>query len=84
MSASTNTPNWKVSGDFFDVCKCNMPCPCTFAQAPSYGDCDGVLAYHIKNGQYGQTTLNGLNVLGLTFQRQSLGWRDKGKYWFIL
>lgn len=31
-------PNWKVSGDWFDVCKCNIPCPCEFAQAPTYGD----------------------------------------------
>ncbi len=58
-------PNWKASGDWFDVCKCNIPCPCTFAQAPSYGDCEGVLAYHIKNGHYGETSLDGLNALFL-------------------
>jgi hypothetical protein len=23
-------PNWKIMGDWFDVCKCNVPCPCTF------------------------------------------------------
>ena len=57
------TPNWKVAGDWFDVCKCNIPCPCTFAQAPSYGDCEGILAYHIKNGLYGDTTLDGLNAV---------------------
>lgn len=65
MSTSSNIPDWKVSGDFFDVCRCNMPCPCAFAQTPSYGDCDGVLAYHIKNGHYGEASLDGLNVLGL-------------------
>lgn len=54
---------WKAAGDWFDVCKCNIPCPCTFAQAPSYGDCEGVLAYHIKKGNYGDTPLDGLNVL---------------------
>ena len=78
MSTATNIPNWKVSGDFFDVCKCNMPCPCTFAQSPSYGDCDAVLAYHIKNGQYGQTTLSGLNVLGLTYFKGNL-WAGETK-----
>jgi len=46
-------------------CKCNIPCPCTFAQAPSYGDCEGVLAYHINNGHYGQSSLDGLNALFL-------------------
>lgn len=38
---TVNIPSWKLSGDWFDVCKCNMPCPCEFAQAPTYGDCDG-------------------------------------------
>ena len=28
---------------------------------------DGVLAYHIKNGIYGQTQLDGLNVLVLSY-----------------
>lgn len=60
---SSQIPKWKAFGDWFDVCKCNIPCPCTFAQAPTYGDCDGVLAYHIKNGNYGETPLDGLNVM---------------------
>ncbi len=62
---SNNIPQWKASGDWFDVCKCNIPCPCEFAQAPTYGDCEGVLAYHIKKGHYGETSLDGLNVLAL-------------------
>ena len=64
-SNNNNIPNWKVSGDWFDVCKCNIPCPCEFAQAPTFGECDGVLAYHINKGNYGETTLDGLNILGL-------------------
>jgi hypothetical protein len=58
-------PNWKASGDWFDVCKCNIPCPCEFAQAPTFEDCDGILAWHIKKGNYGDISLDGLNVLGL-------------------
>ena len=65
MSTSTNIPNWKVSGDWFDVCKCSIPCPCLFAQAPTYGDCAGILAWHIQKGQYSDTVLDGLNILGL-------------------
>ena len=68
MATDSNTiPDWKVSGDWFDVCKCSIPCPCEFAQAPTYDDCEGVLAYHIKKGNYGQTLLDGLNVLGLSY-----------------
>ena len=67
MAATTTTPQWKVSGDWFDVCKCNIPCPCEFAQTPTYGDCEGVLAYHIKKGNYGDTSLDGLNVIGVGY-----------------
>lgn len=59
-------PKWHVVGDWFDVCKCTIPCPCTFAQAPTSGDCEGVLAYHIREGQYGDVRLDGLNLLGLS------------------
>jgi hypothetical protein len=56
-NTTTNSiPEWKLSGDWFDVCKCSIPCPCEFAQTPTYGDCDDVLAYQIKKGNYGQRT----------------------------
>ena len=62
---SANIPKWKASGDWFDVCKCTIPYPCTFAQTPTYGDCDGIIAYHIKKDSYGEITLDDLNVLAL-------------------
>ncbi len=60
-----DTPNWHTAGDWFDVCKCNVPCPCEFAETPTYGDCEGVLAWHIRKGRYGRVPLDGLNLLGL-------------------
>jgi hypothetical protein len=60
-----NIPGWYAKGDWFDVCKCSIPCPCTFAQAPTFGDCDGVLAWHVREGRYGDVVLDGLNVLAL-------------------
>jgi len=60
-----DVPEWRVTGDWFDVCKCGIPCPCTFAEAPTYGDCDGVLAWHIREGRYGDVQLDGLNVVAL-------------------
>jgi hypothetical protein len=80
MATDSNTiPDWKVSGDWFDVCKCNIPCPCEFAQTPTYGDCDGVLAYHIKNGIYGQTTLDGLNIIALGYFKGNI-WAGETKF----
>ena len=71
-------PGWKVSGDWFDVCKCSIPCPCTYAQAPTYGDCDAVLAYHIRSGHYGEASLDGLNVLGLLYFKGNI-WAGDAK-----
>ncbi|MCQ6551744.1 DUF1326 domain-containing protein [Streptomyces sp. C10-9-1] len=56
---------WHLAGDWFDVCKCAIPCPCTFAQPPTYGDCEGVLAWHIQEGNFGDVRLDGLNVVML-------------------
>jgi len=65
MTESATVPTWHVAGDWFDVCKCSVPCPCSFAQSPTYGDCEGVLAWHIREGTYGEVALDGLNVLML-------------------
>ena len=81
--AANNIPQWKASGDWFDVCKCNIPCPCEFAQTPTYGDCDGVLAYHIKKGQYGEVSLDGLNVLALAYFKGIFGRRGRQKLLFL-
>ena len=56
---------WQLRGDWFDVCKCTIPCPCTFVQAPSEGDCEGVLVWHVREGHYGDVSLEGLNMLAL-------------------
>ena len=71
-------PKWKVIGDWFDVCKCSMPCPCEFAQTPTYGDCEGILAYNIKKGNYGETSLDDLNVILLTSFEGNI-WAGDGK-----
>jgi len=59
-------PKWWIKGDWFDVCNCGIPCPCTFAQAangPPGDTCEGVAAWHINEGIFGDVRLDGLNVL---------------------
>ena len=58
-------PQWRLAGDWFDVCNCTIPCPCTFAQAPSEGNCEGILAWHIREGSYGEAPMDDLNVVAL-------------------
>jgi hypothetical protein len=58
-------PTWRAKGDWFDVCRCNVPCPCSWAEPPDDDFCEGVLVWHIREGRYGDVALDGLNVVGL-------------------
>jgi hypothetical protein len=60
---------WRLQGDWFDVCNCRVPCGCTFAQAPDQGVCEGILAWHIREGSYGDVNLDDLSVVAVgTFE----------------
>ncbi|GAA4288195.1 DUF1326 domain-containing protein [Georgenia daeguensis] len=58
-------PRWTLKGDWFDVCSCDVPCPCEFAQPPTGNRCVGVLAWHVRDGSYGEVDLSDLNVLAV-------------------
>jgi hypothetical protein len=67
--AASDTPTWHVVGDWFDVCRCDIPCPCEFAQPPTDNWCEGVLAWNIREGNYGDVRLDGLSLVGVaTFE----------------
>ena len=65
-AASDVVPRWHVVGDWFDVCRCDIPCPCEFAQPPTDNYCEGVLAWHIREGHYGDVRLDGLSLIGVS------------------
>jgi hypothetical protein len=60
--------NWRLSGDYFENCNCDVVCPCLVSTAPpltarpTQGVCDVALVFHIDKGSYGQVSLDGLNV----------------------
>lgn len=56
-------PKWEVEGHYAEACQCNVPCPCNFAQKPTYGNCDNTSVYQIEKGRYGNTRLDGLYVI---------------------
>lgn len=60
-----NVPDWWMKGDWFDACSCDIPCPCGFAQPPTDDHCQGLMAYHIREGAFGDVRLDGLNVIGI-------------------
>ncbi len=57
--------DWHLKGEWFDVCSCALPCPCSFAQTPTYGDCLFTLVWQIHEGHYGDVRLDGLGVVAI-------------------
>ena len=66
-------PQWHVAGDWFDVCSCDIACPCIFGQPPTNNVCQGVLAYRIREGHFGDVTLADLKLVGGYLPGQPLG-----------
>lgn len=67
---------WRLAGDFLDFCKCAVPCPCTFGRPPTEGDCDGIIAYRIREGNYGDVDVSGLNIVALGYFEGNI-WDDE-------
>ncbi|RPI37084.1 MAG: DUF1326 domain-containing protein, partial [Hyphomicrobiaceae bacterium] len=49
-------PDWRLVGDWWDLCNCAIGCPCNFGSNPTYGFCEGVLTWLIREGNYGELT----------------------------
>jgi len=71
-------PQWWMKGDWFDVCRCDIPCPCEFARRPTDNHCEGVLAYHIREGVYGEVRLDDFSVIAVAMFDGNL-WAGEGK-----
>ena len=72
------TTNWKVSGTYFEACNCDAPCPCVFTHAPTTGSCTVLLAWHVAQGEFGDTKLDGLNAALAAFSPGHMlkgGWK---------
>ena len=59
----TTATKWSISGTYFEACNCEIACPCIFLSAPTDEDCTVLIAWHIENGSFGETALDGLNVV---------------------
>jgi hypothetical protein len=55
---------WQITGDYCETCNCDFLCPCitsNMADAPTNGDCNFAMVFHIDSGRYGDTDLANLN-----------------------
>jgi len=51
---------WSFEADFLQACNCDYGCPCEFSAPPTRGFCEGMGAWRISRGNYGEVRLDGL------------------------
>ncbi len=52
---------WQLSGTMVQACNCDWGCPCEFNSRPTEGHCHGTWSWHVKEGKFGSTTLDGIH-----------------------
>jgi hypothetical protein len=61
--ATTASSSWKLEGDYFEGCNCDVTCPCIFKGDPDEGNFNLTDAW--QNGNYDKINVDGLNVAAL-------------------
>ena len=54
------TAQWKIEGEYFESCNCDVICACLVQNVPPRGRCDAAMAFRVDSGSYGDTRLDGL------------------------
>src|SRR5207245_2873804 len=52
-------PRWELKVDYVESCNCNFGCPCNFSGYPTDGHCEALVGYHVRQGHFGRTRLDG-------------------------
>lgn len=77
-------PEWRIRGDWFDLCNCAVGCPCVFGSNPTRGFCDGALAWLIRDGHYGDVGLGGdLGVVAIVHFEGNVLDRNREFGWIV-
>jgi hypothetical protein len=53
---------WNFEADFIQACSCDYGCPCEFSAPPTTGFCEGMVAWKITHGRYGDVSLDGIGM----------------------
>jgi hypothetical protein len=64
MSTPTKT-KWRITGEAFGSCNCAWGCPCQFNALPTHGRCEGLAAFEIHDGYFGDTRLDGVRYAAI-------------------
>ena len=52
-----------MEGELIGGCNCAWGCPCNFDALPTYGNCDGAYVYYVREGRFGDVSLDGLKYV---------------------
>ena len=58
---------WHIEGEYVEFCSCDHGCPCEGMAEPTQGHCDGVVAFKVNQGHYGDVSLDGLTFAATYF-----------------
>lgn len=53
---------WNIKGNYVEACDCEAVCPCIFFSPPTNGTCTVMIGWHIDEGSFDGTSLDGLNA----------------------
>ncbi len=54
--------DWRLEGQYFESCNCDLVCPCIFLRPPTQGFCKAMVGWQIEKGYMDDVDLSGLNV----------------------
>lgn len=57
--------DWRIEALDFTTCNCDFSCPCQFNARPTHGDCRAAVGFRIEKGFFGDTSLDGVTLVGL-------------------
>ena len=58
---------WMIRGTEFENCNCAWGCPCQFGAKSTQGHCEAFMAGHVEEGNFNDTSLDGLNYASLMY-----------------
>ena len=70
MGNDSTVKSWRLKGDYFENCNCEVLCPCVVPGSravPTEGHCDVGFAFHIEVGDLNGVALNGLNFVVIVY-----------------
>lgn len=55
---------WRIKAKYYEACNCDYGCPCNMNGFPTYGKCEGTLAFQVTKGDKDGVDLSGTKVVG--------------------